>query len=262
MESENRPQPGAVIDTMTLWNLYVLTREDRVRNKLMVHYLPVVKAIARNLANRTPVDVEHDDLVQAGVLGLRDAIASFEPNRCIKFETYCTQRVRGSILDYLRSLDWAPRMLRKRMDRLREATIQYEMSHGTAASDAELCSAMDISGEELASTQKEMLSSILHRVRFSTEDSDDGASPLDCVADAKAEDPFKKLLRQDLREVLHRGLSETERKLVVLYYYENLSFREIGEVLNLCESRVSQLHQVIIERLRERKARLVEASVD
>lgn len=249
-----------VLNLQEIWQAYIVSKDDALRNKLILHYLPVVKAIARHLFDRMPAEVEFDDLTQAGTLGLRDAIAAFDPSRGVKFENYCGQRVRGAILDYLRSLDWAPRMLRRRMDRVREATLQLEMSTGQAPTSEQLCSALGMPAEELQQLQKEIGGPARMRVRISNEESDsDDAVNLDLLPDTGGADPFREALRADLREFLARGLNPTERQLVMLYYYEDLSFREIGETLNLCESRVSQIHAAVLERLRQRKDRLLDA---
>jgi RNA polymerase sigma factor for flagellar operon FliA len=251
---------AAVLDLNELWQGYIVSRDDSFRNKLMLHYLPVVKAIARHLFGRMPPEVELDDLAQAGILGLRDAIAAFDPSRGVKFENYCGQRVRGAILDYLRSLDWAPRMLRRRMDRVREAALQHEMSTGEAPTTEQLCSALGMPAEELQQLQKELTGPARTRVRISGDENDsDDAVNLDLLPDHSGVDPFREALRADLREFLSRGLNATERQILMLYYYENLSFREIGEALDLCESRVSQLHAAVLERLRQRKDRLHDA---
>ena len=255
-------QVGSELTVQEIWQAYLTSRDDSFRNQLLLHYLPVAKAIARNLANRTPADVEFDDLVQAGTLGLRDALASFDPSRGVKFENYCGQRVRGSILDYLRSLDWAPRMLRRRVDLLREMSLQLEMSSGHQPTHQELCDALQIPMDELQQTLKELEGPAHLRVRVSDEQSGDESVNLDLLADAHTDGPLTEVLRRDLREYVARGLNPIERQIMMLYYYEDLSFREIGETLNLCESRVSQLHTAILTRLRERKDRLLDANLD
>ena len=252
-------------EVQDLWDSYLVSRDEAMRNRLLLHYLPLARGIARHVHGRLPAGSDFEDLAQAATLGMRDAIATFNPDRGIKFEHFCGRRVRGAALDFLRSMDWAPRMLRSRLQRVNEMSTQLEMQTGSLPTDESLSSALGIPIEELQSTRRE--SSTPLRVRISSdEDSGDGhygakGVNLNSIADSNAVDPVLEAQRADLREFIVKGLTRVERLIVTLYYYDNMSFREIGETLDLCESRVSQLHQVILKRLRERSGRIGGTSI-
>lgn len=248
-----------------LWEAYTLTRDESLRNRLLLHYLYIAKVIARRMRSRLPAGADIDDLTQAATLGLREAIATYDAGRGVKFEHYCGSRVRGAALDYLRSLDWAPRMLRSRMQKLQEAALQFEMQTGQAPSDEQLSEALNMPLNELQSVRRETAAPL--RLRLTTEDESDsqgsaGGVNLNCLADDNPVDPVREAQRSDLKEFLSRGLSAVERQVVILYYYENFSFKEIGATLELCESRVSQIHQAVMVRLRERVHRIGGTSID
>ncbi len=249
------------LDLASLWQAYQVSRDETLRNRLLVHYLPLSKMIARHMHGRMPAAVEFDDLAQAAILGMRSAIATFDRSRGIPFENYCGPRVRGAVLDHLRSLDWAPRMLRSRVGRVPEKVRQLEMTHGQAPTDEQLSTALNMPLEELQTVRGEMVPPPV-RIRVTQTDNEESAVNLDLLPDAAADDPLREAQKADLREFLTRGLSASERKLIILYYYENLSLREIGGVLGLCESRVSQIHLAVIKRLRERMHRIGGPSIN
>ena len=251
----------AELELENLWDAYRVSRDETLRNRLLVHYLPLSQSIARHMHSRMPATVELDDLAQAAILGMRSAIATFDPARGIRFEHYCGPRVRGAALDFLRSLDWAPRMLRSRVQRLQEMTRQMEMSTGTAPSDEQLSSALNMPVDEVQDLKGEVLPPPV-RIRSTTAEDDEHAVNLELVPDRHTDTPVREAQRADLKDFLVRGLSTTERQVVTLYYYDNLSLREIGETLKLCESRVSQIHQSIIQRLRERMDRIGGATIE
>jgi len=237
-----------------LWEAYSVSRSEDLRNKLLVHYMPLSQMIARHMHHKMPASIEVDDLAQAAVLGLRSAIATFDPSRGIPFENFCGPRIRGAVLDYLRSLDWAPRMLRSRVQHVQEMIRQMEASTGSTPTDEQLSSALNMPVDQVQEIRGEMLPP---PVRIATGHADEPhAVNLDLVADAHDDTPELEAQRSDLKDFLTRGLSETERQVLMLYYYENMSLREIGQTLKLCESRVSQIHQAVIQRLRERRHRI------
>jgi RNA polymerase sigma factor for flagellar operon FliA len=248
------------LDIPALWQAYRVSRDESLRNRLLVHYLPLSRKIARHMHSRMPASVELDDLAQAAILGLRSAIATFDPARGIPFENYCGPRVRGAVLDHLRSLDWAPRMLRSRVHRLQEMIRHIEMSTGNAPTDEQLSSALHLPIDEVQNLKGEIASPPV-RIR-TTRDDDEHAINLDLVADHHDDTPLRQAQRADLRDFFARGLSATEREVLTLYYYEDLSLREIGRTLGLCESRVSQIHQAVLERLRERMHRIGGSTID
>ncbi|HUO10432.1 MAG TPA: sigma-70 family RNA polymerase sigma factor [Phycisphaerae bacterium] len=250
-----------------LWECFFVSRDEAIRNRLLVHYLPLARGIARHVHARLPLGADFEDIAQAAALGMRDAIATYRPELGIKFEHYCGRRVRGAALDFLRSQDWAPRTLRSRMQRVNEMATQLEMQTGSLPSDESLSEALGMPLDELQSTRRESAAPL--RVRLvADEEMGDGSSSgghrggsgvsLNAIPDTNAVDPELEAQRADLREFITKGLSVTQRRVIMLYYYENMSFREIGETLNLCESRVSQIHQAVLSRLRERGDRFGE----
>jgi RNA polymerase sigma factor FliA len=241
-----------------LWESYLVSRDEGIRNRLLVHYLPLARGIARHVHSRLPAGADFEDLAQAAALGMRDAIATFRPEHGIKFEHYCGRRVRGAALDFLRSQDWAPRMMRSRMAKVNEMSMQMEMRDGVMPSDETLSAALGMPLEELRTARRESAAPL--RVRITSDEQAGergrGGVNLDALADDDSVDPVVEAQRTDLREFITKGLSVTERRVIMLYYYENMSFREIGETLELCESRVSQIHQAVLKRLRERRDRI------
>jgi RNA polymerase sigma factor FliA len=245
-----------------LWNCYFVSRDESIRNRLLVNYLPLARGIARHVHARLPLGADFEDIAQAAALGMRDAIATFRPEHGIKFEHYCGRRVRGSALDFLRSQDWAPRTLRSRMQRVNEMATQMEMQTGTLPTDESLSAALGMPLDELQSTRREAAAPLRIRLVGDEELSDGSSSGahggvnLNALPDDNAVDPEIEAQRADLREFITKGLTVIERRVIMLYYYENMSFREIGETLDLCESRVSQIHQAVLVRLRERGDRI------
>jgi RNA polymerase sigma factor for flagellar operon FliA len=257
--------PDTGLDLAATWQAYSVSRDEALRNRLLIHYLPISRTIARQIHGRLPADVELDDLAQAAILGLRSAISTFKIERGIPFEHYCGPRVRGAVLDHLRSLDWAPRMLRSRVQRMKQMIRQIEMETGAPPTDEELSTALNLPPDEFQTLRSEMAGPVRIRLTSSANGKDGGEAGtinLDMVEDLSAFNPLREAQRSDLREFIVKGLSRIERQVVLLYYYENQSLREIGETLQLCESRVSQIHQAVIKRLRERMHRIGGKTVD
>jgi RNA polymerase sigma factor for flagellar operon FliA len=149
---ETRQLPAEEVEL--LWDTYLVSRDESIRNRLLVHYLPLARGIARHVHARLPAGADFEDLAQAATLGMRDAIATFNPDRGIKFEHFCGRRVRGAALDFLRSMDWAPRMLRSRLQRVNEMSTQLEMQTGVLPTDESLSSALGMPLDELQSTRR------------------------------------------------------------------------------------------------------------
>jgi RNA polymerase sigma factor for flagellar operon FliA len=246
----------------TLWDAYRVSRAEELRNRLLLHYLPVARMVARHLSSRLPngAGADADDLTQAATLGLRDAIATYDPGRGIRFEHYCGPRVRGAALDFLRSLDWAPRLLRARMSRVQEMSLQLEMQSGRLPTDEQVSEALNMRLDECQATRRENAAPL--RLRLNTGETDANGVDLSDVADDHPVDPAREAQRADLREFLIKGLGKVERQVTVMYYYDGMSLSEIGQVLHLCESRVSQIHKSVLARLRERIPRIGGASLD
>ena len=235
-----------------IWAEYKRTHDENLRNILLETYLPLVKYTAERIRAKLPDEVDLDDLVSEGIFGLMDAVDGFDPSRGVKFETYCTQRIRGAMLDHLRSLDWLPRLARSRAHRLETARQELEVKLGRAPSELELADHLGISLDELHRIQRETFSGThvsLSKKWYET-DSQKEIREIDILTDENSTDPIADIQRKDLKELITKGLNHNERLIVVLYYYEEMTMKEIGRVLNLSESRVSQMHSAILERLR------------
>lgn len=239
-----------------LWRAYRRKRTQERRNRLLEHYLPLVAHLARRLWARLPEGVELDDLASAGVFGLLDAIDHFDAGRGVKFETYCQPRVRGAMLDELRKLDWAPRLVRQREALLKAAGAELERKLGRKATVAELARHLQLSVADVERMQREtvpvnMIS--LNKKWFETDGQKD-VRQLDILVDKRGEHPGRRVDAADSMRLLVKSLSQQERLLVILYYHEERTMKEIGEELGLSESRVSQVHSQILERLQARLA--------
>ncbi|MSQ89838.1 MAG: FliA/WhiG family RNA polymerase sigma factor [Phycisphaerales bacterium] len=227
----------------------------------MLMYHALVRYTAERMRARLPSEVDVDDLISAGVFGLMDAIDSYDPSRGIKFETYCPQRVRGAIFDELRHLDWVPRLVRSRTSRMDRVRKQIEMVKGRPATDAELLTELGVSADEFEKINRDSrpVGIVSLNKKWMDADSSGEAREIDVPNDASDMDAFQALQRQDLQVLLTRGLTRSERLIVILYYYEELTMKEIGATLDLSESRVSQMHSSILARLKSQmKHRLKE----
>ena len=226
------------------------TRE--VRNLLMEHYLPLVKYTADRISAKLPNEVDVDDLVSAGVFGLVDAIEAFDLERGVKFETYCSPRIRGAILDELRTMDWVPRLVRSRAHKLETATKALRAELGRLPSENEIATRLNIPRSELDKLLKDAnaVSLISLSRKFYDEESSRELHEIDILEDRKSSDPVEEIEKNDLNAVVMEGLTQLERLIVVLYYYEEMTMKEIGATLDLSESRVSQMHSGILARLR------------
>lgn len=244
-----------------LWKSYFKGRNADARNRLMEHYLHLVHYNADYVGSKLPDEVDRDDLVSAGVFGLKDSIEGYDPSRGTKFETFCTMRIRGAMLDELRSLDWVPRLVRNRSQRYRDTAAGLEAELGRVPTDEEVAERLKLPEEEFEKLRADATTvAVIPFSRKQQDDSGDGCD-IEVLPDATSRDPLKENLRADLRELVTRGLSRAERLILVLYYYENMTMKEIGATLDLSESRVSQMHSAILARLKQqlgnRKAELV-----
>lgn len=224
------------------------------REALITECLPLVKFVAHRISSRLPSHVELDDLIHSGILGLMDAIKKFEPGRGVKFKTYAEQRVRGAILDGLRDLDWVPRSLRRKKKDIENAYHFLEQHLGRAATDEEVAEHLGMPLEELHRALDDLKGVTLGTFMEAGEDGD-GESLISFVPDPDAEDPHVTLQASELREFLKEAIDRLptkERFVVQLYYFDELTMKEIGTLLNITESRVSQLHTKSMLRLRGR----------
>jgi RNA polymerase sigma factor for flagellar operon FliA len=234
------------------WQEYRRTGTGTMRNLLMEHYLPLVKYNSERLYAKLPDEVELDDLVSAGIDGLKDAIESFDLARGVKFETYCAPRIRGAILDALRSMDWVPRLVRARANQLAEGRRQLEARIGRVPHDHELADHMGMSEAEYEKLLRDAhaVGVISLNRNYQDGESTREVRETDIVPDRRAESPLRRVHQDDLKRLITKGLSKPERLILILYYYEEMTMKEIGATLDLSESRVSQMHSAIIERLR------------
>lgn len=246
-------------DIQQVWLDYKQGGDRRLRNMLMEHYLPLVRYTAERVATKLPSEVDTDDLISAGTFGLLDAIEAFDLSRGVKFETYCSARIRGAILDELRTMDWVPRLVRSRAHRLEVATKALRAELGRLPSDDEVAHHLGLSKAEFHKLMRDAnaVSLVSLSRKYHDEDSTRELQEIDVLEDRQSEDPFNELQKRDLREVIMNGLSRIERLIVVLYYYEQMTMKEIGSTLDLSESRVSQLHSSILNRLTHQLVRKV-----
>ena len=235
-----------------IWGQFHKTRDKRSRNLLMEHYRSLVRYCAERLHSKLPDKVELDDLISAGTFGLMDAIDAFDPTRGVKFETYCSPRIRGSILDELRSMDWVPRLVRARAHQLAKATHSLETNLGRKPTEQEIAEELDMNMEEFNRLQRDAnaASQVSLNTKYSDGDSEKDIREIDIIKDERSENPVIEAQKRDLKSLLTKGLTRAERLIVVLYYYEEMTMKEIGATLDLSESRVSQMHSSIIARLK------------
>jgi RNA polymerase sigma factor for flagellar operon FliA len=234
-----------------VWRTYKKTASDELRNFLIENYLHLVKSTAERMHMRLPGEVDVEDLMSAGLFGLMDAIDAFDLERGVKFETYCTQRIRGAIFDELRAMDWVPRLVRSRTAKVERARKALEMELGRRATDREVCERLKVTNSEykkLSKDSKPVNVVSLNRKWFETDSSKD-IREIDVIQDNRQEDPLAELQKKDLKLLITKGLSRAERLIVILYYYEEMTMKEIGMTLDLSESRVSQMHSSILARL-------------
>jgi RNA polymerase sigma factor FliA len=244
------------VELRDLWRRYKGEGDASARERLVVAYSPLVKFVAGRLGAGLPSHVEDADLISYGLMGLIGSIERFEPERGIKFETFAMTRIRGAIIDELRSLDWVPRSVRARAREIEAAQAKLEHELQRAPSEAELAAKLGIEEEELRNSLLEIANSsvyALDELWTISDSSGDSVSLLDTISDPRADDPQESLASSEIKDRLTDGISslpEREQLVIALYYYENLTLREIGEVLGVTESRVSQLHTKAVMRLK------------
>ncbi|MGL4943560.1 MAG: FliA/WhiG family RNA polymerase sigma factor [Thermoguttaceae bacterium] len=239
-------------DVGAVWERFIGDRTDQsLRNVLIEQYMPLVRFHGERVWARLPDEVELDDLVSAGVFGLMDAIDAYDLERGVKFETYCVPRIRGAMLDELRSMDWVPRLVRSRARKIGDANKELADKLGRTPTTVELAEYLNVSAAEL---ERMMLDAnavnliSLNKKWFETDGAKD-VSEIDMIEDRKGEDPTKTIQKTDLMKLVTRGMSRNERLIIILYYYEELTMKEVGMTLGLSESRVSQMHSSVVERL-------------
>ena len=249
-----------------LWTRYKASGDEKAREQLVLAYSPLVKFVAGRMSTGLPAHIEEADLISYGLLGLIGAIERFEPEREIKFETFAVARIKGSIIDELRSLDWVPRSVRAKAREIEATQVKLENQLSRAPTDEEVAEALDVSVDDFQASLMQISNSTvvaLDELWTVSDSSGDQVSLLDTMKDPNAVDPARELGVSELKDRLAHAISrlpEREKLVVALYYYENLTLREIGEVLGVTESRVSQLHTKAVLRLKARLQTEIESS--
>ncbi len=255
MSSHGSPASGE--ELRMLWRNLKERNDQTARDRLIVTYAPLVKYVAGRMSSALPSHVEETDLISYGLLGLIGAVERFDPGRKIKFETYAVSRIKGAIIDELRSLDWVPRSVRSRARQIERKSAELENRLQRAPTDAELIEALGITPEEFnkAITQIATASFVALDEMWNVSSGGEPLALIDTIGDEKQADPASQLDLSEMRDTLADAIArlpEREKIVVALYYYDNLTLREIGEVLSVTESRVSQLHTKAILRLKGR----------
>ena len=246
------------IELRDLWRRYKEEDDPGARERLVLAYSPLVKYVAGRMASGLPAHVEEGDLISYGLLGLISAIERFEPERQIKFETFAITRIKGSIIDELRSLDWVPRSVRTRAREIERANAKLEHQLHRAPTDEEMATELGVSQDDFQDSLVRISNSsviALDELWTVSDASGDQVSLLDTIQDPTAVDPSHEMDTTEMKDRLADAIArlpEREKLVVALYYYENLTLREIGEVLGVTESRVSQLHTKAVLRLKSR----------
>jgi RNA polymerase sigma factor for flagellar operon FliA len=238
-------------DLTATWEEFKRTNDPDLRAALVVNYAPLAIRAAAKVAANVPAHVDRADLESAGMIGLMESVDRFKLDAGTKFETFCSARVRGAIMDELRSQDWLPRMLRIRIHKIDRIARKLETTLGREARHGEIASEIGLSTEKVkqALTYKGATFFSLDRCRC--DNNGNGANEMKSLKDSRNSDPAGSILKEELRDVIANRLTKIEKLIVMLYYYEQLTMREVGEALSMSESRVCQIHSKIISELKQ-----------
>lgn len=234
-----------------LWMEYSKDKNLQIREKIILEYAPLVKIVAGRLSMYLGYNVEYDDLVGYGIFGLIDAIDKFDYEKGIKFETYASLRIRGAILDQIRKMDWIPRSLRQKQKKIETAMAKLEGEYGRAPTDSELADELGISEDEYISWQGQ--AKVTNLVSLDEFMESGGEKSSNAVKASAFEQPEAVIEKNEIKEILMETLellTEKEKKVILLYYYEELTLKEISKVLGVSESRVSQLHTKALQKMK------------
>lgn len=252
-EGYTLPPPLSEEEEAILWREYVKDPDEEKRGRLIENYLPLVFQTAERMAKHFPTHLDVQDLISNGNLGLLDAIRKFNPDEGVKFSTYCNLRISGAIRDELRRLDWPSRQLRQKVNLVKKTRESLETELGRPPLDHEMAERLGLEGEEYETLMQEVqIKSMVSLDRKWDDNDDNEIGPIEMYPDTSAPDPLNELIRAEIKEVALRGLSDDEKRVLVLYYYENLNLKEIGMALGLSESRVCQIHQKTLNFLKEK----------
>jgi len=251
-EKENRVNVPEGPEIDELWKTYKGTADPNLRNLLIEKYLPLVRYISERLLVSLPKSIDVDDLQSAGVFGLMDAIEGFDLSRGIKFKTYCTTRIRGSILDELRSQDWVPRLVRLKAHQLTKAHKSLEIEMGREPTDFEVAGKMGVSLDDYSSMVGEASVCTVFSLseKWDENEDDESLEKIEMIEDKASLDPVDALNQKDVLKAITRSLTKKEKLIIIMYYYEGLTMREIGDILNLTESRVCQIRSNVMSKLK------------
>ena len=236
-----------------LWENYAKTKSPDIREKLILEYAPLVKLVAGRLSMYLGYNVEYDDLVSYGIFGLIDAIDKFDSMKEVKFETYASLRIRGAILDQIRKMDWIPRTIRQKQKKIDAAMKEIEINTGRAATDEEIAASLGISEDDYQGWQSQMkITGVVSLNEFMESGSE---IPAQQSNQHRFEEPEEVVEKEELKKVLAQALellTEKEKKVILLYYYEDLTLKEISHVLEVSESRISQLHTRALQKMKSK----------
>ena len=241
------------VERQKIWEKYTKNPTQEMREQIIIEYAPLVKIVAGRLSMYLGGNVEYEDLVSYGVFGLIDAIDKFDTNKDVKFETYASLRIRGSILDQIRKMDWIPRTVRQRQRKIDEAIKSLEARTGKTPTDEMLAEELGVSGEELLSWQSQLK---VTNVVSLNEFVESGNEPvMDAKGNFRFAQPEEVIADTELKRMLKDAmqlLTEKEQKVILLYYYEDLTLKEISRVLEVSESRISQLHTKALQKMKKK----------
>lgn len=246
---------AAQVNEQEDWVLFKEHCDEGARSRLAERYLPLVKYVIDRIAYKLPDFIDREDLISEGILGLIDALDKFDPSKLIKFETYAVVRIRGAVLDSLRQMDWVPRSLRHKSREIESAFSTVEQTLGRPATDEEVSSHLGISADELNETLTNVSSAVVFSFEETLQMSDDD-KPLPFmtrVRNSQVTDPSDSIVKSEVRKILVRAmdrLPENEKTVVGLYYVENMTLKQIGDILNVTESRACQIHTKALVRLK------------
>ncbi len=249
------------LSTNTIWQNYSFHRNTIVRQQLIEQYLGLVKYVVNKLKINLPPSIQHEDLIQIGVIGLSEAIERYDSSLGIKFETYAIPRIKGCIIDEIRKIDWVPRSLRNKKSLITKKMLEFDQKHSGNYCDADVAKSLDINIKKLNKWQKQ-----IHLFNVTSLDrpiaENEGNNLYDVVEDNSIETYEDQIERQEMKSLLLSAINklpEKSRLAITLYYYEKLNFKEIAEVLHISESRVSQIHSQTIRNLKNNISKMVSA---
>jgi RNA polymerase sigma factor for flagellar operon FliA len=254
-EQQTATDDSAEASENGLWRIYQNTHGVQIRDHLVQQYAPLVKYVAGKVAVNLPSSVEYEDLVGYGIFGLFDAIEKFDPEKHVKFKTYAVTRIRGAIFDHLREMDWVPRSVRQKAKDVEQTVMILEAKLGRPANDQEIACALGLKEEDFSHLMSKISSTSILSLNdiWNSGHEHDRVSIGETIESPELANPDKSVEKEEIRRVIIQAINELpekEKKVLVLYYYEDLTLKEIGQILEVTESRISQLHTKAIIRLR------------